>query len=84
MTSLFDGRWLHLPSFPCPRYKKRMRLGIVTLFPEFFETPLSVGVVGRGVREGLVGVETANPRGFAADKHKTVDDYAFGGGAAWS
>lgn len=56
-----------------------MWFGIIALFPELFET-LACGVTGRGLKNGLVQVETWNPRDFTLDKHRTVDDKPYGGG----
>lgn len=53
---------------------------IISLFPDFFATPLRLGVVGTAIETGLVKVDLTNPRDFATDKHKTVDDRPFGGG----
>ncbi|MBZ0273210.1 tRNA (guanosine(37)-N1)-methyltransferase TrmD [bacterium] len=57
-----------------------MRIGVVTLFPEWFSAARPPGVVGRAIERGLVAIETANPREFTTDKHRTVDDTVFGGG----
>ncbi len=57
-----------------------MRVDIVTLFPEYFAVPLSTGVVGRAVKEGRAQVACVNPRDFTTDRHRTVDDYPYGGG----
>jgi len=54
--------------------------GIVSLFPEMFEAVTGQGVTGRGVKRGLIQVESWNPRDFTHDKHRTVDDRPFGGG----
>jgi tRNA (guanine37-N1)-methyltransferase len=56
-----------------------MRVDIVTIFPEIF-LPLRVGVLGRAQERGLVRVEVWNLRDFASDRHRTVDDYPYGGG----
>ena len=57
-----------------------MWFGLVSLFPEMFE-PFSVsGVFGRAVSKGLVELDLVNPRDFAHDKHKAVDDRPYGGG----
>ncbi len=58
-----------------------MRIDIVTLFPEFFGVPLATGVVGRAVLVGRVAIGCTNPRDFTTDRHRTVDDYPYGGGA---
>ncbi|MCO4784915.1 tRNA (guanine-N(1)-)-methyltransferase [Marinomonas gallaica] len=57
-----------------------MRIGVVTLFPEMFQAITQHGVTGRAVKSGLVEVDYFNPRAFAHDKHKTVDDRPYGGG----
>ncbi|MCS7223740.1 MAG: tRNA (guanosine(37)-N1)-methyltransferase TrmD [Armatimonadetes bacterium] len=57
-----------------------MTFHIVTLFPEWFESPLKVSIIGRALKAGLVEVQTYQLRDFARDKHRTVDDYPFGGG----
>lgn len=57
-----------------------MQFEILTIFPGFFEGPLSYGVVARAVKNGVVGVRTHDLRSFAHDRHRTVDDRPFGGG----
>jgi tRNA (guanine37-N1)-methyltransferase len=57
-----------------------MRIVVVTLFPEFVEHALGFGVLGRALERGVLAVETVNPRQFATDVHKTVDDRPYGGG----
>ncbi|GAB7023886.1 tRNA (guanosine(37)-N1)-methyltransferase TrmD [Salidesulfovibrio brasiliensis] len=57
-----------------------MNFHLVSLFPEFFETPLSSGLMGKAVDSGLVHFEHVNPRDFTTDRHKTVDDRPYGGG----
>jgi hypothetical protein len=54
---------------------------IFTLFPEWFETPLKVSIIGRAIKEGHIAVFCHNIRDYATDKHRTVDDYPYGGGA---
>ena len=57
-----------------------MRIVVVTLFPEFVEHALGFGVLGRALERGVLAVDTVNPRQFATDVHKTVDDRPYGGG----
>lgn len=57
-----------------------MRLGVVTLFPEMFRAVTDFGVTGRAVKNGLLELQTWNPRDFTHDRHKTVDDRPYGGG----
>jgi len=56
------------------------RFVVVTLFPELVESVAQSGVTRRAVDSNLLSVETVNPRDFATDKHRTVDDRPYGGG----
>ncbi|MBI9062217.1 MAG: tRNA (guanosine(37)-N1)-methyltransferase TrmD [Marinilabiliaceae bacterium] len=58
-----------------------MRIDILTLFPEMFNGPLSESIMGRAIDKKLVEIEFHDIRDYTLDKHKKVDDYAFGGGA---
>jgi len=57
-----------------------MRIDVITLFPESLEGLTGLGVTGRAIREGRVALKTWNPRDFATDRHRTVDDRPYGGG----
>lgn len=57
-----------------------MWCGVVTLFPDMFKALTDYGVVGRAVANRLLTVSLQNPRDFATDVHKTVDDRPYGGG----
>lgn len=57
-----------------------MWIGIISLFPEMFRAISDYGVTGRAVKNGLLNISYWNPRDFAHDKHKTVDDRPYGGG----
>lgn len=57
-----------------------MQIRIVTLFPERVLDVARFGVVSRGVEQGLLEVGSINPRDFATDTHRTVDDRPYGGG----
>ena len=57
-----------------------MRFDIVTVFPQFFESPFRFGILSRAVDACLVRVKMCNLREFASDRHQTVDDRPFGGG----
>ena len=57
-----------------------MWFGVVTLFPEMFDAITKYGVTGRAVSQGLVKVESWNPRDFSHNRHQTVDDRPYGGG----
>ena len=58
-----------------------MQINVLTLFPELIENYVAYGVIGRACREGKACVETIDIRTFTDDKHRTVDDVPFGGGA---
>ncbi|MEK7772940.1 MAG: tRNA (guanosine(37)-N1)-methyltransferase TrmD [Deltaproteobacteria bacterium] len=58
-----------------------MKFDILTLFPDFFTSPLSHGVIGRAVSRGLLRVGIHNIRDFTSDRHRTTDDCPYGGGA---
>lgn len=57
-----------------------MRLDVVTIFPEYL-APLDLSLIGKARRDGLVDLHVHNLRDFAHDRHRTVDDTPFGGGA---
>jgi tRNA (guanine37-N1)-methyltransferase len=58
-----------------------MRVDVFTIFPEYFESPLRVSLLGRARDAGLLDVRAHDPRDFAVDAHRSVDDAPFGGGA---
>ena len=58
-----------------------MRIDILTVCPELLESPLNFSIVKRARDKGLVEINVTNLHDFANDKYKSVDDYAFGGGA---
>ena len=58
-----------------------MQIDILTLFPQIFQSPFSVGIFQRAIERGLVQVNIHNIRDYTHDKHHTADDYAYGGGA---
>lgn len=57
-----------------------MRFTVVTLFPEMFDSTLAASVFGRALSAGLLQVDFVNPRDYATNKHKSVDDTPYGGG----
>ncbi len=57
-----------------------MLLSVITLFPEMFSALTESGVTGKAYKENLFSLFSVNPRDFAEDKHKTVDDKPYGGG----
>jgi tRNA (guanine37-N1)-methyltransferase len=58
-----------------------LRINVVTLFPEWFDAPLSQSIVGRAVERGVVRFRVVQLRTYAHDRHQTVDDTPYGGGA---
>lgn len=56
------------------------RATVVTLFPEMFPGPLGVSLAGKALENGAWALDTVNPRDFATDRHRSVDDTPFGGG----
>jgi tRNA (guanine37-N1)-methyltransferase len=54
---------------------------VITVFPEMFPGPLGHSLAGRALQDGIWSLETLNPRDFATDRHRSVDDLPFGGGA---
>jgi tRNA (guanine37-N1)-methyltransferase len=59
----------------------RLRVDILTLFPEMFAGPFSVSILKRAQEKGLLNINLVNIRDFSANKHRTVDDTPYGGGA---
>ncbi|MFN3567651.1 MAG: tRNA (guanosine(37)-N1)-methyltransferase TrmD, partial [Caldimicrobium sp.] len=57
-----------------------MRFHIVTIFPEYFSSPLQVGLLGKAIKKGSIEVILHNLRDYTIDKHKVVDDEPYGGG----
>ena len=57
-----------------------MHFSLVSLFPEFFTSPMQQGLMGRAIEAGLVSYAVHNPRDFSTDKHHKVDDRPYGGG----
>jgi len=55
----------------------------LTLFPEMFPGPLGESLAGKALKEGVWALQAVDVRRFAKDRHGTVDDAPFGGGAAW-
>ncbi len=58
-----------------------MKINIVTIFPELFAAPLALSIPGRAAKAGLVEYRVVDLRAYTHDKHRTVDDAPFGGGA---
>ncbi len=57
-----------------------LRVGVVTLFPELVQAVVGCGIAARAVQRGLLGLQTWNPRDYADNRHRSVDDEPYGGG----
>ena len=57
-----------------------VRFDVITLFPDFFTSPLNSGLIGRAIAKQIARVNLINPRDFTTDKHHRVDDETYGGG----
>jgi tRNA (guanine37-N1)-methyltransferase len=57
-----------------------MRLDVVTIFPDYF-SPLGLSLIGKAREQGLLDVRVHDLRRWASDRHRTVDDTPYGGGA---
>lgn len=58
-----------------------MRIDVLTLFPRMFEGPMGESIIGKAREKGLLEMNVSNFRNFSDNKHQTVDDYPYGGGA---
>lgn len=63
-----------------PIFEPSLRIDVVTLFPDLVASLTSCGVTGRALERGLFQLKLWNPRDFANDRHRTVDDRPYGGG----
>lgn len=59
---------------------RRLRVDVISLFPEMFAAICDYGITSRAVRQGLLQLNCWNPRTYTDDRHQTVDDRPFGGG----
>jgi tRNA (guanine37-N1)-methyltransferase len=57
-----------------------VKFDIVTIFPRMFDGPTREGILGRAIERGLVDLKVVDLRAFTDDRHRTVDDVAYGGG----
>ncbi len=58
-----------------------LRFDVITLFPEIIESHCSCALLGRGIKNSIIELNTINPRDFTHDKHRRVDDTPYGGSA---
>ncbi len=57
-----------------------MHFNLISIFPEFFTSPLSTSLIKKAIEKGIISFSIVNPRDFATDTHKSVDDRPYGGG----
>jgi tRNA (guanine37-N1)-methyltransferase len=57
-----------------------MRFDLITLFPDFFTSPLGCGLMSKALAKQIASVHITNPRDFTTDRHHKVDDESYGGG----
>lgn len=74
------------PEIPCAPLAPKasdapFRAVLVSVFPEFVRALIAMGVVGRALAGGLLALDTVNPRDYAPERYRRVDDAPFGGGA---
>jgi len=62
------------------RTRPALRVNVVTIFPDFFTTPLGLSIPSRAREAGAVDYRVVDLRDFTHDRHRTVDDYPYGGG----
>jgi len=58
-----------------------VRIDIVTIFPDFFDSPLRESIIRRAREEGLLDIRIHDLRDYTTDRHRVTDDYPYGGGA---
>lgn len=58
-----------------------MRINVLTIFPEILDSALNRAIIGKALKNGIWSINLVNLRDFAKDKHKSVDDTVYGGGA---
>jgi tRNA (guanine37-N1)-methyltransferase len=69
-----------LPGAPARAQQPLLHVAVVTIFPELVEHAVAFGVTGRARERGLWALRTWNPRSFATDRYRTIDDRPYGGG----
>lgn len=76
---IFGGKQGYHP--PARRNDGLMKIDVLTLFPAMFEGPMSESIIGKAIESGRVSITCTNFRDYSENKHNSVDDYPFGGGA---
>lgn len=62
-------------------YYKDMKLAVITIFPQLIEDYFKEGIMSRALKKKQISLKTVSPRKFTKDRHQTVDDMPYGGGA---
>ncbi len=57
-----------------------MRIDLLSIFPDFFSTPLHEGIIRRAQQAGIIDIGIHNIRAYASDRHQMTDDRPYGGG----
>ncbi len=73
-----DWRWLRVGVLTLPL--EVMRFHVLTIFPGMFDGPMSESIISRAVERQLVEINIHDIRDYTTDKHRSVDDYPYGGG----
>ena len=60
---------------------KRMKFNIITIFPKLLDSYFNEGMMARALKNQIITIKTTNLRDFTDDKHQSVDDTPYGGGA---
>lgn len=70
----------HRSPYPRALYPVRVKINVVTMFPEWFDSPLGVSIVGRAIEDGILEVGLVGLREYGLGRHHQLDDAPFGGG----
>src|SRR6188474_3112134 len=79
--SLFEPRNGEIPRFARDDNLQMLTINVITIFPDFFTTPLGLSIPSRAREAGGVEYRIVDLRDYTHDRHRTVDDYPYGGGA---
>lgn len=80
-AALQDARTVILEQSTLRAAERSLQFHIITLFPEMIAEFATASLIGKAVESGRISVSCVDPRSFSSDKHRTVDDSPYGGGA---
>lgn len=80
-VGFISSAFLELEVLACEGHDVKMKFEVLTIFPELFEPFINTSLLGKAAEKKLIEIGVTNIRDFAEDKHKTVDDSPYGGGA---